>query len=258
MFDHWRAVESAASKRSNGLETFLARARVFRDLRPDAITRLAQGARRIRARPRDTIFRADEPASGLYVIVQGHVALLLSAPAERERIIALRGPGELLGEDALAAQMPHVLNARAVDEVHCVYVPRLAALSEIERTPRLVQSLLRSLSHGTCALERQLGSLGLQTGLERVASYLLRQIPADRQDACEVNLNSPKWMIASMLDLTKESFSRLLRQLTEAGLIVIRGRTIQVLQPAGLASICSRDQDCARCWGCPRGGTWVA
>lgn len=258
MNGQWGDVAGVTAKHSNGLESCLARARLFRNLRPEVLTRLAQGARRIRARPRDIIFHADEPASGLYVIVQGHVALLLSAPAERERIIALRGPGELLAEDALAAPVPHVVSARAVGEVHCVYVPRLAALDEIARTPRLVQSLLRSLSRGACALERQLGSLGLQSGLERIASYLMRQIPVDQKEACEVNLQSPKWMIASMLDLTKESFSRLLRELADAGLIAIRGRTIHVLAPAGLASICSHGQACARCWGCPRGGAWVA
>jgi len=254
----WTAVVAAATNQSNGLEAILARARLFRDLQPDALARLAQRARRIRARRQKILFCADETATGLHVIVQGHVALLLSAPPARERVVALRGPGELLGDDALAEDARHAMSARAVSDVLCVVVPRHAALRELEYTPRLAHGLLRSLSRGACALERQLGSLGLQSGLERIVSYLLRHIPADRHDACEVNLQSPKWMVASMLDLTKESFSRLLRQLADAGLIAVRGRTILVLAPAGLASICSRGHPCARCWGCPRGGAWVA
>jgi len=240
------------------LESMLARSPLFADLPREALRRLTQCSRLLRARPREYLFRARDPAGALYLLEQGHVALMVHAPPARDRVLALRGPGELLGEDALTGNAPQVASARAVSEVVFVQLPGHIALQEIERAPMLAQRLLRCLSRGACALERQLGSLGLQSGLERVAGYLMRQIPPDRRGAFDVQLNAPKWMIASTLDLTKESFSRLLRQLSEEGLIASRGRTIHVTDAARLATLCSRGADCARCWGCPRGAAWVA
>lgn len=240
------------------IESMLARAPLLADLPRDALRRLAQRARRLRLRPREYLFRMRDPGNGLHVVVQGHVALIVHASSVKDHVLALRGPGDVIGEDLLALDARHAVSARAVGPVICVQVSRQAALQEIEHAPLLARRLLHRLSHGAWALERQLGSLGLQSGLERLASYLLRQIPPDRDGACDVSLHAPKWMVASMLDLTKESFSRLLRQLSDAGLIVSRGRTIHVPEPMRLAMLCSRGADCAGCWGCPRGEAWIA
>jgi len=248
----------ASAARPNSIEAMLARAQPFNDLRTDALNRLARRARTLRSRSRDYLFRANDSAHSLYVVVQGHIALLRQSTPGRERVLGLRGPGEMLGEDALISDAPHVMSARAVTNALCIGISREAAVREFENAPRLARGLLRCLSSGNCALERQIGSLGLQSGLERVASYLMRQIPLGMEDACDVELHCPKWMIASMLDLTKESFSRLLRQLADAELIVTRGRTIHVFKPARLATLCARGHSCVRCWGCPRGGAWVA
>ena len=66
----------------------------------------------------------------------------------------------------------------------------------------------------------------------RAPSGIVRFEPAD----LTVTLGAGKAVLASRLNLTPETFSRSLRELSAAGLIAVRGRQIVLLDRAGLAA----------------------
>jgi CRP-like cAMP-binding protein len=49
-----------------------------------------------------------------------------------------------------------------------------------------------------------------------------------------VELATSKGVLASRLNITREHFSRVLHELSAGGLIEVRGRTIRILDVAGL------------------------
>ncbi|MCX7673284.1 MAG: helix-turn-helix domain-containing protein, partial [Thiobacillaceae bacterium] len=67
-----------------------------------------------------------------------------------------------------------------------------------------------------------------RTSLQRVACFLSQQAPAG-QKRYEVALPASKQTLAAQLNLAPETLSRMLSQLTQAGLIAVQGRTITVL-----------------------------
>lgn len=81
-------------------------------------------------------------------------------------------------------------------------------------------------------LVRDMESITLHSAAQRVIGYLTRL--EDDAGQARITLPAQKSLVASRLDLTPEFFSRILHELTEAGLIRVEGRGIEVLDPEGL------------------------
>ena len=66
---------------------------------------------------------------------------------------------------------------------------------------------------------------------QRVIGYLLRQDedPAAASIAYTVTLPTSKTVLASRLNLTPEHFSRILRDLSAAGLVAVEGREVRIV-----------------------------
>jgi CRP-like cAMP-binding protein len=82
------------------------------------------------------------------------------------------------------------------------------------------------LSHRLHELINDIEQLSLMTGRNRVAMYFLDQ---SQEKGLEFKLDIPKNAIASMLSLQPETFSRLLKELTNKGAIEIHESHIKVL-----------------------------
>ena len=81
-------------------------------------------------------------------------------------------------------------------------------------------------------------SYSLRSGKQRIIGYLLRDIPEDATADKDIAVTLPtsKGIIASRLNLTQEHFSRILHELSELGLIVVKGRKILIPDLARLRS----------------------
>ena len=76
-------------------------------------------------------------------------------------------------------------------------------------------------------------SISLQNSTQRLIGYLL-QISADSPNPERVQLPANKLTIASMLNLTPETLSRVMLRLSNAGLIEVNGKEIVITNVAGL------------------------
>jgi CRP-like cAMP-binding protein len=72
-----------------------------------------------------------------------------------------------------------------------------------------------------------------------VIGYLTRLDEGEK--AGRVTLPAQKSLIASRLNLTPEYFSRILHDLSTAGLLRVEGRDIEILDPEGLQRFGTRD-----------------
>lgn len=240
-----------------GPAAFLASSRLFGGLGSDALGRIVRNARKIHLGRGKPIYRSGEPCQNFYVVGYGVAALSVHAEPDREKILELRGAGECIGEENMLAEQPHAITASMLTDGMLVCVPRQAVLETLEHHPKLAQEIIADLSRRTLHLVRQIESKSNRSGTERVVGYLMQASGRTDPFVQDVNLSVPKCIVASLLDLTKESFSRVLRDLTERGLIEVQGRSIRLLDPSRLAQLCHRGRGCAQCGGCARGGAWV-
>ena len=104
--------------------------------------------------------------------------------------------------------------------------------------PRAARQLALTLAQRKLDLIIQLESSTLRTGAQRLASYL--DTLAEGLSNTTIRLPASKTLIASGLDMKKETLSRLLRAFSGQGLIAVNGPEITILDPGTLASLADR------------------
>jgi CRP-like cAMP-binding protein len=96
--------------------------------------------------------------------------------------------------------------------------------------------MLAGLALRLHGLVHDLEAYTLRSGTQRVIGYLLRDTSeeGEPQAPVEVALATSKGVLASRLNITREHFSRILHDLSGAGLIEVHGRIIRILDPERL------------------------
>jgi CRP-like cAMP-binding protein len=91
--------------------------------------------------------------------------------------------------------------------------------------------MLAGLSIRLHGLINDVEAYSLRSCTQRVIGYLL-QHDCDNPDNCKdihVNLPASKTVIASRLNISPETFSRVLHDLSAAGLILVKGKDVAIL-----------------------------
>ena len=218
---------------------FLARLPLFSDLDPAEIDRLAAGCHFRRLERGEMVFRVGEPCEHFHVVVTGQVKLSVISPGGQEKVIELIGPGASFAEALVFLGRPCLVNAQVLADSLLLSMARETIVTEIQRDGRLAMRMLAGLSRRLHGLVHDVQAYALQNGVQRVIGYLLRDTETEdcvSGEVVTISLPVSKATVASRLSLTPEYFSRVLRELEEAGLIEVDKRDIRLLDPQRLAA----------------------
>lgn len=209
----------------------LAGVSLFAGLDVSACKRLAEGAELRAFSAGDVICREGDPGTGLHLVTQGQVKLLLQAGNGHEKVFDLIGSGACFGEPSLYAEKPHLVTAQAITDTELLHVPRADLLKVLGETPELALRVIKSLAARIYRRTHDLKSYMLMSGTQRVICYLLHEVPFDAEGDAELSVTLPvrKGLIASRLNLTQEHFSRILHELAAATLIRVEGQRVRIL-----------------------------
>jgi len=225
-----------AHRDSFGTLDFLRNLPLFRELDLPQLEAIGAAATEQRVAVGAALFRRGDPCDGMFLIVLGRVKLALLAPAGAEKVVEILGPGQSFGEAVLFADEPHRLYAEAIADSLLLHIRRKAVLDAVERNPEFARRMLSELSQRLCRRVADIEAYTLKSATERVTAYLLAALDdhAAPGQPADVLLAASKSVLASRLNITREHFSRILHELSQAGLIRVSGRSIHVLDPAGL------------------------
>jgi len=188
-----------------------------------ALQRLTRGAQ---------VFSAGDACDAFYVVVTGKVKLFVAAPNGQEKVIELIEPSQSFAEAFLFMDTAYMVNAQTLSDALLLQVRKDVVVGEITRDPQLAMLMLAGISRRLHGLIRDVADYTLQSGQQRLIGYLLREAealgPSADHAPLTVELGASKATIASRLSLTPEHFSRVLRELEEAGLIAIDKRHIRI------------------------------
>ena len=176
------------------------------------------------------MFQRGDPCEGFYVIVYGQVKLAFISSTGDEKVVDLLGAGQSFGEAVMFTEKPHVVTAQTLADTLLLYIPKQIVFERIERDARFARRMIAGLSRRLHFLIGDIEGYSMRSGMQRVIGYLLRDEPqdADSDATLEISLPATKGVIASRLNLTQEHFSRILHDLSAAGLIVVSGRRISI------------------------------
>lgn len=211
------------------IPALLVRLPLFQELSPEQIAHLAAHTRAKRLPKGEMLFQRGDIAHGFYFIVFGQVKLAFPSSSGNEKVVEILGPRQSFGEAAVFAQRPYPVFAQALADSLLLFVPRDAIFELLETDNSFARNMLAGLAMRLHSLIMDVESYSLRSSAQRVIGYLLQHCPNEHcEGSIEIILPTSKQVIASRLNLTPETLSRILHDLTEARLIEMQGKHIKI------------------------------
>lgn len=222
---------------SSRIQHTLSNCSLFSGLAPSTRDALARGARLRRLGAEHMIVQRGDRPAGMFIVVEGEVKLFLISNSGTERIIRLVGAGDTFCEESITGEMPQTLAAQATRDSVVLHLPERTLHEAMASDGALARALVFKLSARICALTADIELCEQRNSAQRVAHYLVKHA-SRASDAIEVKLSANKQTIASQLNMTPESFSRVLNRFTREGFILRRGhRAIRLTDLSGLQNL---------------------
>lgn len=206
---------------------------MFSELQPSQIEQLANGTRLMDVPRGGTLFNRGDKAHGFYLLLEGQIKMGVISPQGDEKVIGLIQPGQSFGEAALFLERSFPVYTQATLDSKVLLVTREAIFDTLDNDVTVVRRMLAGLSARNRQLVNDIESISLQNSAQRLIGYLL-QISAESPDPNSVRLPANKLTIASMLNITPETLSRVMLRLQNSGLIEVNGKEIVITDVAGL------------------------
>jgi CRP-like cAMP-binding protein len=201
-------------------QAFLANLPLFKELAPVEIDRIASGTTELHVPRGEILFNKGDACGGFHLVIYGQVKLSFVTPQGSEKVIEIVGPGFSFGEALMFMERPYIVMAQTLADSLLLHVSKQAVFDGLEHDADFAKKMLAGLSRRLHGLIMDVESYSLQSGTQRVIGYL--------------TLPTSKAIVASRLNLTPEHFSRILHDLTEAGMIAVDGRDVKIEDVARL------------------------
>ncbi len=231
-----RSADRTSTSREGGLAEILRRAGLFEGLDDGHLQGLISRSRRRLYDGRQTLFLEGDRAQGLYVVVSGRVKVFKTSPKGREQTLMIMGPGEPVGEVAVLSGESYPASAETLEPTEALYVPRQAFLDMVSREPEVAMRLLSALSARLRSFAALIEDLSLREVGERLAAYLL-SLATDGRTEEVVELEISKTELSAAVGTVPETLSRAFQQLSRAGAVETRGRTVHIKDRKALERI---------------------
>lgn len=209
------------------LKRILANTSLFRELEGAQLDAIACATEPIRARANTCVIKQGDPSRGVFLVVYGQVKISFDRQDGSEKTLVILGQGKCFGLGEMLLDRAHPACVRTISDTMLLHVAREKVLETAENNPRFAQELMFCIGRQSYTLMRDIESYSLQTAKQRLTGYLLRQSHYQGSDC--VQLAGSKTLIASRLNLTPETLSRLLRELAADAMVAVNGRRIKIL-----------------------------
>jgi len=112
-----------------------------------------------------------------------------------------------------------------------LHISRTIVFDMLREEVAFARTMLAGLSLRLHSMVHDVESYSLRSGTQRVIGYLLQHCPAaPGADEVTITLETSKGVLASRLNLTPETLSRIFSELTQSGLLTVNGRNITIHQ----------------------------
>ncbi len=214
----------------NLLSTF----HLFSELDEEQISYVTKETQAVSVGRGDILFNRGDTALGLFLLVYGQVKLAVNSSQGTEKVIGIISPRESFGEAIIFLDQAFFpIYAQATMDSQLLMVPKHVIFSLLERDTTVSRKMLAGLSMRNRQLVQDIESVALLTCTQRLIGYLL-QISSSASGTSQVTLPASKSTIASLLNLSPETLSRIMLKLQLQGLIEVHGKEITIIDTAGL------------------------
>lgn len=220
------------------MDALLRSAPLFAGLDDDTWHSLSRRLETRRLARGEHLFREGDPGDALHVITDGKVKICRNAADGRENVVAILGPGDLVGELAIFDSQPR--GATAIAVVDCT----LATLGEsgfrawLGEHPAVAVEMLRVLAVRLRQTNEAMADLVFTDVPGRIAKTLLNlaeRFGERSGDGVRVSHDLTQEELAQLVGASRETVNKALADFAGRGWIRLDGRAVVLLESDRLA-----------------------
>ncbi|MDO5049139.1 MAG: Crp/Fnr family transcriptional regulator [Actinomycetaceae bacterium] len=186
----------------------------------------------------EVLFEEGEQGNRLYIITEGKVKLGHTSLDGRENLLAVLGPGEIIGELTLFDPGPRSTTATAVSPVTLLHLDHADLIGILDTNPTMGKHMLRALARRLRRTNESLADLVFSDVPGRVAKALLDL--ADRfgtptDEGVHVPHDLTQEELAQLVGASRETVNKSLADFVSRGWIQLEGRAVTLLDLDRLA-----------------------
>ncbi len=188
----------------------------------------------------EALFLEGDSPQWLYLIEQGKVVLSKELPSGSKTIIAVRVPGELVGEVSVFDGRPYDTDAVALTSVVAFRFPREAFLRALRTNPSLAEHIIADLAGRLRQAQETICLLCTQRVEKRLAALilaLLGRFGVRTEEGIVLDSSFSRYDLAAMAGTTVETTVRTLSAWAQQGIIKKHRRQIVIVDIRRLAQI---------------------
>jgi CRP-like cAMP-binding protein len=213
-------VQALAGIRSHHLFAGLSPAHMQRILAASSVDDVEAG---------QVLFDRGQPARHFYVVIDGQVNLTLYSKGGEEKIVEILGPGQSFAEAVMfMAGAAYPVSAVAAGKSRIGRFSSQDYLAILRESPETCLRMLGHLSQRLHMRIREIEYLTLESATHRLVRMIESRLPPGGTGPTEITLQESRQEIASRLSMKPETLSRILRALSDSGVIVVQGRLLQI------------------------------
>jgi len=206
---------------------------IFAELTDPDIASLSKLATR-RRYPKDTVvFFENEEGDFFFMILEGRIKVTILGDDGREIILSVLSAGDFFGEMALLDNEPRSATAIAIEESELLSLHRTDFQNVISDNKAIMSALIKILTARLRRANHQISTLALLDVYGRVARVMLDMAKEEGKRLKDGRIafrRATHQEIANRIGTTRETVTRMLKDLERHGLIRVEGKEI-VLQP---------------------------
>ena len=226
------------------LKTDLQKGFLFARLSDEQLDRVAHHAVRVHLDEGEILFQQTDPADRFYLLMRGQIKLFRLGPSGNEKVIEIVTPLSTFAEALMFLERPtYPVGAQAMQAAEVISIDAGDFLRMLRGSIDTCFMLMGDMSQRLRGLIREIDDLSLSSATCRVAGYLLSKA---EPDGGSFDLAVPKQTLASRLSVQPETFSRIVRQLSNQGILAVHGSRVEVSDLDRLrqiANVCALPED---------------
>jgi CRP/FNR family transcriptional regulator, cyclic AMP receptor protein len=206
---------------------------IFSELTEADFASLAKVANRRRYPKDSVVFFENEQGDFFFMILEGRIKVTILGDDGREVILSLLGSGDFFGEMALLDNEPRSATAIAVEDTELLSLHRNDFQSVLTDNRSITVGLIKVLTARLRRANHQISTLALLDVYGRVARVIVdmaREEGRRLKDGRIAFRRATHQEIANRIGTTRETVTRMLKDLERQGMIHIEGREI-IVQP---------------------------
>ncbi len=226
------------------LKTDLQKGFMFARLNDQQLDRVTKHAVRIRIDEGEMLFQQNDPAERFYMLLRGQVKLFRLGPSGNEKVIEIVTPCSTFAEALMFLERPTFpVGAQALQPAEIISIDAADFARMLRDSVDTCFMLMGDMSQRLRGLIREIDDLSLSSATCRVAGYLLTKASPRGES---FNLDVPKQTLASRLSVQPETFSRIIRNLSNQGVLAVNGSRVEIADHGRLqqiANVCGLNED---------------